>query len=146
MAEDKELSAEEVVALLELEPHPEGGWYRETWRHLPAEGGRGAGSAIYYLLAAEQLSHWHRVDAAEVWHHYAGAALELSLSADGKLIERQRLGKNLMAGERPQLLVPQGAWQSARSLGAWTLVGCTVSSAFQFEGFELAPPDWSPGK
>jgi len=146
MAEDKELSAEEVVALLELEPHPEGGWYRETWRHLPAEGGRGAGSAIYYLLAAEQLSHWHRVDAAEVWHHYAGAALELSLSADGKLIERQRLGKNLMAGERPQLLVPQGAWQSARSLGAWTLVGCTVSPAFQFEGFELAPPDWSPGK
>lgn len=146
MAEDKELSAEEVVALLELEPHPEGGWYRETWRHLPAEGGRGAGSAIYYLLAAEQLSHWHRVDAAEVWHHYAGAALELSLSADGKLIERQRLGKNLMAGERPQLLVPQGAWQSARSLGAWTLVGWTVSPAFQFEGFELAPPDWSPGK
>lgn len=146
MAEDKELSAEEVVALLELEPHPEGGRYRETWRHLPAEGGRGAGSAIYYLLAAEQLSHWHRVDAAEVWHHYAGAALELSLSADGKLIERQRLGKNLMAGERPQLLVPQGAWQSARSLGAWTLVGCTVSPAFQFEGFELAPPDWSPGK
>lgn len=146
MAEDKELSAGEVVALLELEPHPEGGWYRETWRHLPAEGGRGAGSAIYYLLAAEQLSHWHRVDAAEVWHHYAGAALELSLSADGKLIERQRLGKNLMAGERPQLLVPQGAWQSARSLGAWTLVGCTVSPAFQFEGFELAPPDWSPGK
>lgn len=146
MAEDKELSAEEVVALLELEPHPEGGWYRETWRHLPAEGGRGAGSAIYYLLAAEQLSHWHRVDAAEVWHHYAGAALELSLSADGKIIERQRLGKNLMAGERPQLLVPQGAWQSARSLGAWTLVGCTVSPAFQFEGFELAPPDWSPGK
>lgn len=146
MAEDKELSAEEVVALLELEPHPEGGWYRETWRHLPAEGGRGAGSAIYYLLAAEQLSHWHRVDAAEVWHHYAGAALELSLSADGKLIERQRLGKNLMAGERPQLLVPQGAWQLARSLGAWTLVGCTVSPAFQFEGFELAPPDWSPGK
>lgn len=146
MAEDKELSAEEVVALLELEPHPEGGWYRETWRHLPAEGGRGAGSAIYYLLAAEQLSHWHRVDAAEVWHHYAGAALELSLSADGKIIERQRLGKSLMAGERPQLLVPQGAWQSARSLGAWTLVGCTVSPAFQFEGFELAPPDWSPGK
>ena len=146
MAEDKELSAEEVVALLELEPHPEGGWYRETWRHLPAEGGRGAGRAMYYLLAAEQLSHWHRVDAAEVWHHYAGAALELSLSADGKLIERQRLGKNLMAGERPQLLVPQGAWQSARSLGAWTLVGCTVSPAFQFEGFELAPPDWSPPK
>ena len=138
------LTAEGVVELLQLQPHPEGGWYRETWRHQ-SEAGRGAGTAIYFLLAAGQISHWHRVDSTEIWHHYAGASLDLSLSHDGAAVETLRLGKALSAGERPQLLVPEGAWQSARSRGAWTLVGCTVSPAFDFQGFELAPPGWAPG-
>src|SRR5690625_2630841 len=142
----EELAAQEIVALLELQPHPEGGWYRETWRHEAREGERGAGTAIFYLLAAGQVSHWHRVDAAEIWHHYAGAPLELSLSHDGDAVEARRLGTHLREGERPQLLVPQGVWQSARSLGPWTLAGCTVSPAFDFQGFELAPPDWALGK
>jgi len=137
--------AADIVRLLELQPHPEGGWFRETWRHRPAEGGRGAGTAIYYLLGDGAVSHWHRVDAAEIWHFYAGAPLALTLSQDGKAQEVLRLGPDLAAGERPQLLVPEGAWQTARSLGAWTLVGCTVSPAFDFAGFELAPEGWAPG-
>ena len=141
----EKLGAEAVVELLALQPHPEGGWYRETWRDQPAGEARGAGTAILYLLAAGQVSHWHRVDAAEIWHHYKGAPLDLSLSPDGKTVETLRLGTALTAGERPQLLVPQGVWQSARSRGAWTLAGCTVSPAFRFEGFELAPPGWAPG-
>lgn len=136
--------AADIVRLLELQPHPEGGWFRETWRHQPAEGGRGAGTAIYYLLGDGAVSHWHRVDAAEIWHFYAGAPLALTLSQDGRAQEVLRLGPDLVAGERPQLLVPAGAWQTARSLGAWTLVGCTVSPAFDFAGFELAPEDWAP--
>jgi uncharacterized protein len=135
-----------VVAALGLRPHPEGGHYRETWRDAPPDGRRGAGTAILYLLAAGERSHWHRVDAAEGWHWHAGAALELDLSADGSAVERLRLGPDLGAGERPFALVPAGCWQAARSLGAWTLVGCTVSPAFHFEGFEMAPPGWAPGR
>lgn len=116
--------------------HPEGGCYRETWRDVREDGTRGSGSAIYYLLRAGERSRPHRIDAAEIWHHYAGDALELVID------ERpHRLGKDLAAGERPQLIVPPGAWQSARSLGDWTLVGCTVSPAFLFEHFEMAPED-----
>lgn len=137
--------AEEIVRLLNLKPHPEGGWFGETWRHSPPDGGRGAGTAIYYLLGAGEVSRWHRVDAAEIWHFYAGAPLALTLSRDGESSEPLRLGPDLAAGERPQLLVPAGAWQTARSLGAWTLVGCTVSPAFEFAGFELAPDGWEPG-
>jgi len=136
--------AAEIARLLELQPHPEGGWFRETWRHRPAEGGRGAGTAIYYLLGDGAVSRWHRVDAAEIWHFYAGAPLALTLSREGATQEVLRLGPDLAAGERPQLLVPEGAWQTARSLGAWTLVGCTVSPAFDFAGFELAPEGWEP--
>jgi len=131
--------------LLALAPHPEGGHYRETWRENVVEGDRGAGSAIYYLLGAGERSHWHRVDAAEIWHYYGGAALALSISADNGMTEEFRLGTDLASGERPQAIVAKGAWQSAVSLGDWTLVGCTVSPAFEFAGFEMAPPDWSPG-
>jgi predicted cupin superfamily sugar epimerase len=136
--------AHEIIALLGLLPHPEGGHYRETFRDPRQVDGRAASTAIYFLLAAGEVSHWHRVDAVEVWHWYAGASLELSISVDGKLVTIGRLGANLAADEQPQAVVPAGAWQSARSLGEWTLVGCTVAPGFRFEGFEMAPPGWSP--
>ncbi len=152
------IDVEEVIAALELIPHPEGGWYRETFRdprpawpagdaHAASSAGpRGASSAIYYLLRSGEWSAWHRVrDAAEVWHHYAGAPLELSVSLDGREVVRSLLGSGLTSGERPQAVVPAAAWQSARSRGAWTLVGCTVAPAFEFAAFELAPPGWQPG-
>jgi uncharacterized protein len=134
-----------VIARLGLEPHPEGGWYAQTWRAQAGPGERSAGSAIYYLLRAGERSHWHRVDAVEAWHHYAGDPLELRLSIDGRAVETVRLGEAIDQGERPQAIVPTGAWQAARSLGRWSLVGCTVSPAFDFAGFQLAPPDWEPG-
>jgi uncharacterized protein len=143
-----DLSAADVVRLLGLSPHPEGGHFRETFRDAASAGtgepGRAASTAIYYLLAAGEVSRWHRVDAAEVWHFYAGAPLSLRVS-DGTAVAGHRLGPDLVAGERPQAVVPAGAWQSARSLGAWTLVGCTVAPGFVFEGFEMAPPGWQPG-
>jgi predicted cupin superfamily sugar epimerase len=142
---DGSLAAEEVVRRLGLARHPEGGFYAETWRDRPEGGGRGSGTAIYYLLPAGEMSAWHRVDAAEIWHWYAGAALELAISADGAAAARHRLGNRLEAGERPQIIVPPLAWQSARSLGPWTLVGCTVSPAFEFAHFEMAPAGWEPG-
>ncbi len=125
------------MALLALAPHPEGGWFRETWRSE-------AGTAIYYLLEEHQRSHWHRISADEVWHFYAGDPLALAVSADGVDEERFVLGPDLGAGHRPQHVVPACAWQAARPLGRWTLAGCTVSPAFDFAGFELAPPDWRP--
>lgn len=136
------LTADEVIALLGLEPHPEGGAYRETWRHQAGSGGRGAGTAIYFLLRGAEAHRWHRVDAAELWHHYAGAPVELEIV--GATRERVVVGDDLRAGQRPQAIVPAGAWQRARSLGDFTLVGCTVSPAFVFDTFELAPPDWEP--
>lgn len=141
-----ELSAEEVIAQLGLKPHPEGGHYRETFRDDHAPGGRPASTAIYFLLAAGERSHWHRIDAVEVWHWHAGAPLELSLSVkDAGPVTRRLLGPDLEAGEEPQQVVPRGCWQAAVSLGGWTLVGCTVAPGFDFSGFELAPPDWRPG-
>lgn len=145
MLEDT-LTADEIIALLGLQPHPEGGAFVETWRHAGDNGGRGAGTAIYFLLQAGERSHWHRVDADEIWHWYSGAPLRLSVSADGIGVDAQTLGAALAGGEKPQLIVPAGAWQAAESLGAWTLVGCTVSPAFEFGGFELAPPGWQPGQ
>ena len=140
------MKAAEVVALLGLEPHPEGGYFRETFRDAEPEGGRSASTAIYYLLAAGERSHWHRVDAVETWHFYAGAPLSLSISADGETLQRVLLGPNLAADQRPQAIVPRNAWQAARSMGDWSLVGCTVAPGFEFSGFELAPPDWRPGR
>ena len=139
------LTAGDVAERLNLAPHPEGGWYRETFRDDEPADGRGHSTAIYYLLASGDRSHWHRVDAVEVWHHYAGAALELSLSADGRAATHHRLGADILNGEAPQIVVPRRHWQSAVSLGAWTLVGCTVAPGFVFAGFEMAPPDFSPG-
>jgi hypothetical protein len=138
------MTAAEIVRLLGLQPHPEGGHFAETWRHEPDGGGRGAGTAIYYLLEAGELSHWHRVDATEIWHWYAGGPLALTVSPDGHDAWSVHLGGDLAAGQRPQAIVPANAWQTAESLGSWTLVGCTVSPAFDFAGFELAPRDWRP--
>ena len=138
------MTADEIVAALDLKPHPEGGRFRETFRSPAAPGERGASTAIYYLLRAGETSHWHRVDADEVWHFYAGAPLVLSISANGHDVSAHHLGVSLATGQRPQIVVPKGAWQTATSLGAWTLVGCTVAPAFDFAGFEMAPPDWRP--
>lgn len=139
-------SAKDIIALLGLQPHPEGGHFRETFRDKGPEdgGGRAASTAIYYLLAEGEVSHWHRVDAAEVWHWYGGAALELSIAPAQGGVTQVRLGPDLAAGERPQAVVAAGDWQGARSLGAWTLVGCTVAPGFEFSEFELADPDFDP--
>ena len=137
------VTADEIIARLGLKPHPEGGHFCETFR-APDEG-RGASTAIFFLLKAGERSHWHRVDADEVWHHYAGAPLELSMSRDGRAARHLRLGSDFGIGETPQLVVPRGVWQATRSLGNWTLVGCTVAPGFDFAGFELAPPGWRPG-
>jgi hypothetical protein len=138
--------AARLIAALGLAPHPEGGHFREVFRDRPPDGGRGAVTSIYYLLQAGERSHWHRVDAVEIWHHYAGAALALLISPDGISLMRHRLGAEVMAGEAPQITIPAFAWQSAQPLSAWVLCGCTVAPAFMFEGFELAPPGWEPGR
>lgn len=138
-------TADEVIAALALRPHPEGGWYAETWRDPAPDGVRPASSAIYYLLREGERSQWHRVDATEVWHHYVGDPLELRVEDEDGTVQAITLGSDLAAGERPQAVVPAGAWQAARPLGAWTLVGCTVAPAFGLEGFELAPEGWEPG-
>ncbi|PRD44021.1 cupin [Phyllobacterium phragmitis] len=138
------LTPEEIRKTLAMQPHPEGGWYVETFRDNAATGGRGHSTAIYFLLAAGQVSAWHRVkDAAEVWHWYGGSPLELKLS-DGAASRTVRLGLDLEKGERPQGVVPAGWWQTARSLGAWTLVGCTVAPGFDFAQFEMAEPGFLP--
>jgi uncharacterized protein len=142
------VTAEEVVAALGLTPHPEGGFYAETFRdHGPAASGdRPVSTAIYFLLAEGQVSAWHRVrEAVEVWHFYAGAPLQLEIAPpEGGTPQRLRLGSDLASGERPQGVVPADWWQRARSKGAWTLVGCTVAPGFVFEKFEMAPPGWEP--
>ena len=138
------MTADDIIAALQLSPHPEGGWFRETWRAEDEGGARASGTAIYYLLKTGERSHWHRVDAAEIWHYYAGAPLKLSVSEDGKTQQDLILGPNLKGGHNPQLIVPPHAWQAAQSMGDFTLVGCTVSPAFEFSGFEMAPPDWTP--
>jgi predicted cupin superfamily sugar epimerase len=142
---DPELDPAAIIAALGLAPHPEGGHYREVWRAPAEANGRGAGTAIYFLLAAGERSHWHRVDAAEAWHWYAGAPLALSVAEAAGPVERRLLGPDLGAGQAHFALVPPLWWQAAETLGAWTLAGCTVSPAFEFAGFEMAPPGWEPG-
>ena len=135
------MTADEVIARLGLTPHPEGGHYRQTWAAEAGPGERPAGTCIYFLLAAGERSHWHRVDAAEIWHHYAGAPLVLRLAAtEAGPAEALRLGPDLLGDEEPQRVVPAGWWQAAETVGDWSLVGCTVSPGFRFEGFELAAP------
>jgi uncharacterized protein len=138
------LTATAIIRLLDLKPHPEGGHFRETFRDSRTIDGRAASTAIYFLLARGERSHWHRVDAVETWHWYAGAALALEIAESDGNIERVMLGSDLSAGERPQAIVPAHDWQAAQSLGDWTLCGCTVAPGFEFSGFELAPKDWSP--
>jgi predicted cupin superfamily sugar epimerase len=140
----QEVSAADVIRLLDLRPHPEGGYYRETFRDPRQDAdGRSLSTAIYFLLAAGVRSRWHRIDTVEMWHWHAGAALALRIAEDNG-VATVRLGTNLAAGERPQAVVPAGAWQAAESLGAWTLVGCTVAPGFEFSSFEVAPKDWAP--
>lgn len=134
------MTADEIIALLALKPHPEGGWYRETFRDARIVEGRSAGTAIYFLLKAGERSHWHRVDATEIWHWHAGGPLRLRIEGQADI----RLGADLSAGQRPQGVVPAGAWQAAEPMGDWTLVGCTVSPGFDFAGFELAEPGERP--
>lgn len=138
------MTADEVIEALGLTPHPEGGYYRETFKDSFASEDRAASTAIYYLLKAGQVSAWHRVDAAEAWHFYAGSALELHIASNDQPEHVHILGPDLAAGQRPQVVVPRGAWQSARSSGDWTLVGCTVAPGFDFEFFEMAPSGWTP--
>ena len=139
------MNANDVIHRLDLAPHPEGGHFRETFRDVSQGDVRDHSTAIYYLLQAGERSHWHRVDAAEVWHWYAGAALRLEISSGDGHPQAHTLGPKLIADERPQFVVPSGVWQSAESLGDWTLVGCTVAPGFEFSGFEMAPPGWQPG-
>ncbi|HEV3176250.1 MAG TPA: cupin domain-containing protein [Stellaceae bacterium] len=137
--------AEAVIARLGLVRHPEGGWFRETFRDASLTAGtRALSTAIYYLLRAGEISRWHRVDAAEVWHWYAGAPLRLRLARDGHTRETLLLGPDLASGAEPQRVVRPRLWQSAQALGDWTLAGCTVAPGFEFAGFELAPPGWEP--
>jgi predicted cupin superfamily sugar epimerase len=136
-------SATDIIRLLDLKPHPEGGQFRETFRDTRiVDGARAASTAIYFLLARGERSHWHRVDAVEAWHYHAGAPLRLEIAAD--TVERVTLGPDLAAGERPQAIVPAHTWQAAQSLGEWTLLGCIVAPGFDFRGFELAPKGWAP--
>ena len=138
-------SAADIIARLELKPHPEGGHFRETFRDTRLDtDGRPVSTAIHFLLARGERSHWHRIDAVEVWHYYAGSALTLQIAdSDGR--RSIRLGPDLAAGEVPQAIVPPQAWQAAMSTGDWTLVGCTVAPGFDFAKFELAPKGWEPG-
>ncbi len=136
--------AEDLIAQLGLQRHPEGGWFAEAYRAPIGPDGGAPMTNVYFLLRRGERSHWHRLHGMhEVWHHYAGDPLELSVF-DGRSVQRQRLGPDIAGGQRPQGVVPADLWQSARSLGAWTLVGCTVAPGFEFEHFELAPPGWSP--
>ena len=145
MAPAPRLSAAEIIARLQLTPHPEGGHFRETFRDSRCDAhGRSASTAIYFLLARGERSHWHRVDAVETWHYYAGDALTLRI-ADAHGVRVVRLGADLTADEVPQAIVPAHAWQAAESTGDWTLVGCTVAPGFEFAHFELAPRGWTPG-
>ena len=139
-----DLSAQEVVARLDLQPHPEGGWYRETVRVADAAGGRGACTSILFLLEAGQSSHWHRVDAAEIWLHQAGGALTLRTSTGEGVVER-RLGPDMAAGDLLQAVVEPHEWQAAHAMDRWALVACVVAPAFDFAGFEMAAPGWEPG-
>lgn len=142
MSGQEKKESERLIAALELLPHPEGGYYRETFRDFTPRGGRAHSTAIYYLLREGEVSLLHRIDAVEIWHFYRGAPLELTIVEEGEPARRQVLGGQIEKGERPQIVVPAGAWQGARPLGAYTLVGCTVAPGFEFSSFELAPPDF----
>lgn len=135
-----------IIARLGLEPHPEGGWYRETWRAEAPAGQRASATAIHFLLEGGQRSHWHRVDAAELWLWHAGHPLRLmtAVDAQGPVVD-VTLGGDVLAGEAPQHLIPAHHWQAAEAGRGWALVSCMVSPGFEFAGFTLAPEGWRPG-
>lgn len=133
------MSPDDIVVALGLQPHPEGGWFAETYRDASGHDGRAHATAIYFLLKAGERSHWHRVDSAEIWLWHAGGPLALKIGQ-----ETVTLGPDLAAGQRPQAVVPPDIWQAAEPLGDWTLVSCVVAPGFEFSGFELAPPSWAP--
>jgi uncharacterized protein len=137
--------ARALITALDLAPHPEGGWYRETWRAPGAEGERAGGTAILFLLEQGQRSHWHRVDATEIWFWHAGHPLRLSIAPDGTGPVRSiALGPDILGGEQVQGIIPAGYWQAADADKGWALVSCTVTPGFEFAGFTLAPPGWEP--
>ncbi len=139
------LTAQDIIRMLGLKPHPEGGHFRETFRDSTERAdGRAASTAAYYLLARGERSHWHRLDAAEIWHWYSGAPLQLEIASAPGRIEHLTLGGDISAGLRPQAVVPANSWQAAQTTGDWTLVGCTVAPGFDFAKHELAPHGWSP--
>lgn len=138
------VSAQSVIQRFALDPHPEGGHYRELYRHEAPGGERGVATSILFLLAAGEVSAWHRVDGVEIWHYHAGAPLALHICAEEGVLETKILDSGMDGQGMPQQVVGINQWQSAKSLGDWTLVGCTVAPAFSFDGFELAPPGWSP--
>lgn len=138
------MTADEVIATLGLEPHPEGGYFREIYRDETIEGARGDVTSIYFLLKAGEISRWHKVDGTEIWNFHAGAPLRLSIADDEGMKEEVLIGPDLASGQRPQGIVPPCWWQQAESLGNWTLVGCQVAPAFEFDGFEMAPVGWQP--
>ena len=135
------MNPKDIIKSLNLQPHPEGGWYAETWRG--DEQPRATGTAIYFLLEAHQFSHWHRVDAVEIWHWYAGNPMELHIHEDG-ITRIEMLGPDITTTQRPQRIVPKCAWQKSIPLDDWVLVGCTVSPGFEFDGFEIAAKGWQP--
>lgn len=137
------MKADEIITALGLRPHPEGGFYRETFRDCAGPDGRAHSTAIYYLLRAGEVSRWHRIDTVEIWHWYAGDALELSF-VDSGAVSPVLLGPKVIEGQRPQVVIPARAWQSAKPLGSYTLCGCTVAPGFEFSEFQIAPEDWSP--
>ena len=139
------MSAEAMIAALGLAPHPEGGWYRETWRAEAGEGARAGGTAILFLLEAGQRSHWHRVDAAELWLWHAGSPLAVLVEQENGAVQEYPLGGDVAGGYQPQCLVPASRWQSTEARAGWALVSCVVVPGFEFSGFELAPPGWRPG-
>jgi predicted cupin superfamily sugar epimerase len=140
------MSAEALIEALGLAPHPEGGWYRETWRAEAADGERASATAILFLLEAGQSSHWHKVDAAEIWLFHAGSPLRLlTAPGDDGPVTETRLGADMLAGEAPQRVIAPHQWQAAEAGRGWALVSCIVSPGFDFAGFTLAPPGWAPG-
>lgn len=140
-----DLGLNEIIRILDMQPHPEGGWYVETFRDEKTVDGRSVATVIYFLLAADQVSAWHKVDASEIWLWHAGAPLSLSVSEDGVSTRSFRLGPNIRGSEKPQIVIPAEVWQTAESLGAWTLVSCVVAPGFEFSGFQMAPDGWYPG-
>ncbi|MET3650262.1 cupin domain-containing protein [Phyllobacterium ifriqiyense] len=145
--DEQNYCVETIIESLSMQPHPEGGWYTETFRDTNEVAQSVHSTAIYFLLAEGQRSHWHRLtNATEVWHFYMGSPLELSLWQEGGAVSRVILGPDLESLQRPQVIIPRGMWQSAAPLGEFTLAGCTVAPGFSFSDFELAPPGWHPGQ